>query len=107
MKFLIAQTLLMGILAQASASMPKPKVAPTLTESQKLAYYKAALESNTANNNVQQTTQVARQKQEPLNAAIKVLVDACGKDFHPDMDTNVGLVCAANPDSVKAAEVRK
>lgn len=105
MKFLLVPAILFSTLAIGQKATPKNP--PILTEAQKLAYYKAALEANNASTVAQQANQTAQQKQISLNEAIKAITDACGKEFHPDMDVAKGLVCVANPEPVKPAEVKK
>lgn len=76
---------------------PAPVVAPVLTDTEKLAYFKAHDELLAASQNAQAANQTATQKQAAVQDAVKALSDACGKDFSPSADAKGDLVCVANP----------
>ena len=79
---------------------PKPDAPtpPVLTETQKLEFFKAQAEFQSAAAQAKGAEQAAQQKQATLQTAIKGLTDACGKDFAPSIDTKGYPVCVAKPE---------
>ena len=73
-----------------------PKI-PVLTDSQKLVYFKATSEYQSAATQAQQANQVAQQKQAVVQEAVKTVTAACGKDFAPSLDAAGDLVCVEKP----------
>lgn len=97
MKTLISVLLLATSVAFAQ-DKPKPAPKPpVLTDTEKLAYFKAHDELLAASQNAQAANQTATQKQAAVQDAVKALSDACGKDFAPSADAKGDLVCVANP----------
>lgn len=82
-----------------SQDTPKPKTVtpPVLTDAQKLIYFKANSEYQTAASQAKEADQTAQQKQAALQSAAKLLVDACGKDFGPSLNTMGDPICVAKP----------
>lgn len=91
--FLVGATLLP---AQTVTANP-----PVITEAQKLAFFKANSEFQTANTQALQAQQNAQQKSSALQTAIKAIEDACGKDYRVILDSDGYPVCVVNPKSDK------
>lgn len=101
MKTLISLLFLVSTVAFAQTN-PAPKP-PVLTADQKLEFFKAQAEYQSAQAKVTEDAATAQQKQTALQASIKTLTDACGKDFTPSIDPKGYPVCVAKPES----EVKK
>lgn len=97
--FLLAST---AVYAQDKKPAPKP---PVLTADQKLEFFKAQAEFTTASSQAKDANQNAAAKQTALQGTIKVITDACGKDFVPNIDAGGYPVCQAKP--TPASEVKK
>lgn len=82
----------------APKEAPKP---PVISDAQKLAYFKANSEFQTASVQVEQATKLAQQKQVALQAAGNAIVEACGKDFTATMDGKGDPACVAKPEPAK------
>lgn len=93
MKTLIS--LLFLVSTVAFAQTPKP---PVLTTDQKLEFFKAQAEYQAAQAKVTEDAATAQQKQTVLQASVKTLTDACGKDFQPSIDPKGYPVCVAKPE---------
>jgi hypothetical protein len=62
---------------------------PTITDAQKVRFFKAQLQA-------QQAAQAAQEKSEAFKASVKELQDYCGKDATLQLDTIGDPMCAAN-----------
>jgi hypothetical protein len=87
--------------AQGQSAPAKPAAAatkpPIISDAVKMHYYKALSEAQSANELLQQAQQANPAKQIALQAAVKELMDACGKDSIPQQGPDGYPVCVAAP----------
>jgi hypothetical protein len=100
--FAVMALLAVGMGAQAQ-NVTKPAAAaaatkpPIISDAVKMRYYKALSEAQSANELLQQAQQANPAKQIALQAAVKELMDACGKDSIPQQGPDGYPVCVAAP----------
>jgi hypothetical protein len=87
----------------AAAAVEKPTTAaaatnpPVLSDTVKMRYFKAQSELQQASMQAQQAAQAAQLKQVAMQAAVKAVTDACGKDFQPSIGPDGDPACVPVP----------
>lgn len=95
--------------AFAQAPKAPAKTPPVISDKLQKDFFKASSEFQGAQSQVTQATSVAQQKQAAVQAAVKAITDACGVDYHPEVNATGDPVCVETkkPEPAKVEAPKK
>lgn len=100
MRSILAFIALLAFTAVVAAQAPKPLLPdtvkpPVISDRLRGDFFKAQAEMQAAVAQVQQAQQAAQTKQTAMQAVVKEVQDACGKNFQPQLTPDGEIRCAA------------
>jgi hypothetical protein len=111
MRSILAFIVILAFTAVVTAQVPKPllpdtvkktdaadkKVPPPISDRLRGDFFKAQFEMQAVAAQVQQAQQAAQTKQTAMQAVVKEVQDACGKNFQPQLTPDGDIGCIAAP----------